>query len=324
VTRPRRVLRAVAILACLPYLALKSAWVLGSDIGIPAGSSLLEGGAALRIANTVGVVMDAGVVVLALLLTRPWGLRVPTWLIILPMWVATGLLTPIILAFPAQTVMRMASGPPADSVTVAAEPFLAEWVFGVVYTGFILQGLTLGALFVMYARARWGHVWAGRLGHLPGVRLSEAVVGTGAAGLALLPLALHLVWATGGTAGLTAARAAERTRDFYAVEGAFVVLSAGAVVGLLAWLLRRGARLPIWLPVGLTLTASAGLAGWGGWLLTVALVNQGATGETTAPMTLTHLSQLAVGVAVLWLAARAAAHRTAEPGGFNGVAQAGG
>ena len=37
-TRARRVLRAVAVLACLPYLSLKTAWVLGSHAGIPAGS----------------------------------------------------------------------------------------------------------------------------------------------------------------------------------------------------------------------------------------------------------------------------------------------
>ena len=165
-SRHEGALRAVAILACLPYLSLKTAWVLGSTAGIPAGSSLLDGGATLRIANAVGVVMDAAVIVLALLLTRPWGLRVPAWLLVGPVWLATGLRTPIMLAYPAQVVARLfGDRPPANAAS--GDPFLAEWVFGVVYTGFIVQGLALGALFVLYARQRWSHLWVGRLADLP-------------------------------------------------------------------------------------------------------------------------------------------------------------
>ncbi|MCM2422495.1 hypothetical protein [Streptomyces sp. RKAG293] len=56
----RRALRAVAIAACLPYLALKVTWLSGSTVGIPAGSSLrgsLED-SALYAVNVLTVAMD--------------------------------------------------------------------------------------------------------------------------------------------------------------------------------------------------------------------------------------------------------------------------
>lgn len=39
-------------------------------------------------------------------------------------------------------------------------------MFTVVYSGFIVQALALSALFVLYARARWGHLWRGRASEL--------------------------------------------------------------------------------------------------------------------------------------------------------------
>ncbi|NEE28586.1 hypothetical protein G3M53_24405, partial [Streptomyces sp. SID7982] len=84
---------------------------------------------------------------LALLLTRPWGLRVPAWLLVLPMWVASGLLLPIMTAFPVQLVVRLLGGGGGRPVGEgSSEPFLDPWVFGVVYGGFIVQGVALGAL----------------------------------------------------------------------------------------------------------------------------------------------------------------------------------
>ncbi|MGW5679973.1 hypothetical protein ACWEV4_33705, partial [Streptomyces sp. NPDC003860] len=99
--RASRVLRNVAIASCFPYLALKVAWIAGSPIGIPSGSSLLdEDKRALLIGvNAVTVLMDAAVIVLALVLTRTRGHRVPAPLLVFPMWVATGLLTPIMAGF---------------------------------------------------------------------------------------------------------------------------------------------------------------------------------------------------------------------------------
>ncbi|MGW0293845.1 hypothetical protein [Streptomyces tuirus] len=37
--RARRILRAVAVVSCVPYLGLKTAWIAGSHVGIPEGTS---------------------------------------------------------------------------------------------------------------------------------------------------------------------------------------------------------------------------------------------------------------------------------------------
>lgn len=156
----RRVLRVLAIVACLPYIALKIVWVAGGELGIPAGSVLLEHRTMLAVANSISVLADAAVIVLALLLTQAWGLRVRAWLLAFPMWAATGLLAPIMAGYPAQLAIALLTGD--ERAAAPKEPFLDGWVFAVVYGGFILQGLALGTLFVLYARDRWGHVWRGR------------------------------------------------------------------------------------------------------------------------------------------------------------------
>ena len=163
-----RLLRAVAITACVPYLALKIAWASGSRVGIPDGSSLLEDRTAMIVGNVESALLDSMVVVLVLLLTQQWGRRVPVWLLILPVWAATGLLSPIMVGYPLQLGARLLGGTAAPSGGPAARPFLHEWVFTVVYSGFIVQALALGALFVLYARARWGHLWRGRISGLAG------------------------------------------------------------------------------------------------------------------------------------------------------------
>ncbi|EPH39364.1 putative (2E,6E)-farnesyl diphosphate synthase [Streptomyces aurantiacus JA 4570] len=116
----RRLLRAAAVASCVPYLSLKVAWIAGSHVGIPEGSSLLEHRGLMAAANSLTVLMDGAVIVLALLLTRPWGRRVPAWLLGLPMWAATGLLLPIMAGFPAQLAVRALGGDPLSAVRAAA------------------------------------------------------------------------------------------------------------------------------------------------------------------------------------------------------------
>jgi hypothetical protein len=67
-----RVLRALAVTACVPYLALKIAWASGSRVG----STLLEHHATMVVGCIESALLDSMVVVLALLLTQPWGRRV--------------------------------------------------------------------------------------------------------------------------------------------------------------------------------------------------------------------------------------------------------
>ncbi|MER7948529.1 hypothetical protein ABTY59_14185 [Streptomyces sp. NPDC096079] len=268
----RRALRALAILACLPYISLKIAWVAGGRLGIPAGSVLLERPQLMAIVNAISVVADALVVVLALLLTQAWGRRFPAWLLALPMWGATGLLTPIMTGYPTQLAVALVTGD--EKATAPAEPFLDDWVFAVVYGGFILQGLALGTLFALYARDRWGHLWRGRLGELPAHASGSGAKALAAAGavVALVPAALHLLWATGSTTGLSARRIAERDSDFRVLEAQWVAFLVAAVVLVLFLVLRRPARLRVRTTLALTWTASGAVGCWGAYLSLVALM----------------------------------------------------
>ncbi|MFJ5830494.1 hypothetical protein [Streptomyces sp. NPDC093089] len=268
----RRVLRVLAILACLPYISLKVVWVAGGEIGIPAGSVLLEHRQMMLIANAVSVVADVLVVVLALLLTQDWGRRFPAWLLALPMWAATGLLTPIMTGYPAQLAVALVTGD--EEAATPSEPFLDDWVFAVVYGGFILQGLSLGALFALYARDRWGHIWRGRLGELPARTSGPGARALALAGavVALLPASLHLLWVTGSTTGLSARRIAERDSDFYVLEAERLAFLLVAVAFTLFLVLRRPARLRMRTTLALAWTASAAVGCWGAYLSLVALL----------------------------------------------------
>ncbi|MFD7335950.1 hypothetical protein ACFV98_08085 [Streptomyces violascens] len=319
-TRPalRPALRAVAIAACLPYLALKIAWVAGSHLGIPDHSVLLAHRAAMAAGNSASVLMDSCVVVLALLLTRPWGLRVKAWLLVLPMWLATGLLAPVMTGYPLQLLVRALSGTAVGrSSAPASTPYLHEWVFGVVYTGFIVQGLALGSLFALYARDRWGHLWRGRLGDLPDgtVRPALRAAAVTVAVLSLLPAGMHLLWATGSAAGLSRSWAEERTSDQYVVEAVFAAFAVLGAAGVLMVALGLGRSLPLRVPLALAWLGSGATACWGGWLWLSALVVTDSTADgPTAMMDLTYAVQMIVGMLVVTLGVRFFAERPRHPG----------
>lgn len=105
--------------------------------------------------------------------------------------------------------------------------------FGVVNSGFIVQGLALGALFALYAGDRWGHLWRGALRHLPYSPTAPAlrVAAVAASLTALVPGTPHLLRATGSASGLNTTRIAERTGDFYALEAVYRLFVAVAVAG---------------------------------------------------------------------------------------------
>ncbi|WP_316762130.1 hypothetical protein [Streptomyces herbicida] len=298
----RRLLRLVAIVACLPYLCLKLAWIAGSHLGIPDGSPLLKHRVTMVVANGLTVLMDATVIVLALLLTRPWGRRVPSWLLAVPMWVATGLLAPIMVGFPLQMVVH------GGSDSGDGRPFLDGWVFGVVYGGFIVQGLALGALFVGYARERWGHLWQGRVWDLPAqsAPAAQRTTAVTAAVLALVPGTLRLLWACGVTTG-------RDTSSSRPMEVVYVGFLAAAVVGAWQLAFRRGRPLPVGVPLALGWTGSGAVACWGAWqaLAPLAGVNDIAHGPTQL-LDLTYAGQVITGVLVAVLGARFLAERSAR------------
>ncbi|EST22345.1 hypothetical protein [Streptomyces roseochromogenus] len=308
VSARRRLLRLVAVAACLPYLSLKVAWIAGSHAGIPDGSPLLAHRVTMIVANGLTVLMDAAVVVLALLLTRPWGRRVPAWLLAVPMWIATGLLAPIMAGFPVQLVLHAVHGDGGDGG--GDKPFLAGWVFDVVYGGFIVQGLALGALFAAYARDRWGHLWRGRVREM--ARSGTSAGGWGPAvtvtALALFPAGTRLLWACGGTAGLSPGHPGGRLMDTL-----MAVSLAAAVLGVWQLALPRAGALPVAVPLALALTGSGAAACWGAWMALGALVTAPDAADRPTPvLTLTYAGQVITGLLVAALATRFFADRSVK------------
>lgn len=310
--RLRKWLGAIVIAACVPYLSLKIAWAFGSRIGIPEGSELRDAGTTMVVAGALAVLMAGAVIVLALLLTRPWGRRAPAWLLLLPLWTATGLLALIVIGFPLQLVVG-ALGGSAGTESAGQEPFLDAWVFSIVYGGFIVQGLALGTLFALYARDRWGHLWRGRLRDLPAgaARPAQRMAAITAVLFALLPLAMHLLWAGGSTAGLSEGRAEDDAGSFAVVEAVYVLLVLAAIAGTLMIVYRIGRGVPVRVPLGLAWVGSGALACWGGWLLLSALVSQDAAKRLTFVMSLTYAVHVIVGVLILAIGAAFFAERSA-------------
>ncbi|MFJ6795946.1 hypothetical protein [Streptomyces sp. NPDC091268] len=270
----------MALAATVPYLLLKTAWLSGSRIGIPEGSALREVGPFLTAANAVTLAMDASVILLVLVVTRPWGRRVPSMLLTVPAFVATGLLSPILIGFPGQLLIRALGFGAGGSAGVERAAFLEPWVFTVVYTGFTLQGLALAALFVPYVRERWGQRW--RDAARERLPLPTGVVAGAAVAVGLAVGATYLYWAFGGSTGMAAERAAASSAEtglISAVHGA-CALAAGAGALLQA----RGGR-GRW-PLALGWTGSAAALCWGLFALITALGPQLDGGEAPPPAAL--------------------------------------
>ncbi|MFJ6051743.1 hypothetical protein [Streptomyces sp. NPDC092307] len=271
----RRVLRVVALASTVPYLGLKTLWLCGSHLGIPEGSVLREPGPFFMAANSVTLAMDACVILLVFVLTRPWGVRVPGPLLTVPVFVATGLLTPILLGFPGQLLVRALGFGTDPTGQAAREPFLDPWVFHVVYTGFSIQGLALAALFVPYARERWGRVWRGVTGERLPSSTGVVAAAAAAAGLAVAGVSLH--WAFGGAAGLGAERAAAYCADTAVVSAVHAACAVAAGAGAL--LLARGGTLRAVWALGLAWVGGAATLSWGAWMTIAALGPQLDAGE---------------------------------------------
>jgi hypothetical protein len=143
-----RVVGYATVAAMLPYLAIKTAWILGSEIGVA------EPGLMRTTPFVVGNLLTAGMELagagLALALVHRWGQRTPTWLLLFPMGVASGLLAPVMLAAPLGFLAESLTGMGATGGLDAGDgpaSGLQGWVYAVVYTGFTLQGAGLAVAF---------------------------------------------------------------------------------------------------------------------------------------------------------------------------------
>jgi hypothetical protein len=174
--------------------------------------------------------MDLAAVVVALAFTYRWGERLPAWLVLPPIWVATGLLAPITLGVPlGSLVQALAGGSP-----VTPDNGLRGWVYAVVYGGFIVQAIMLLATFGFYARSRWAEVFRLRVMDLPAVSAWQLRIADVAAVVAIGYGVLHVVWALsgGGFGGDPASVQTALQKTFWAVQGPLSMVGAAGVLTL--------------------------------------------------------------------------------------------
>ncbi|EPH40756.1 hypothetical protein STRAU_6182 [Streptomyces aurantiacus JA 4570] len=198
--------------------------------------------------------------------------------------------------------MRALGGSVNNSADTGGEPFLDEWVFGVVYGGFIVQGLSLGLLFVLYARDRWGHLWRGRVWDLPRVPAggrAVRVAAVAAAVLALFPAGLRLLWAAGSTVGLNETRVTEHTSDFSVLSVLELGYLAAAVTGALVLAFRRPPALPVKAALALAWAGSGAVGCWGAWLFMASFAGSADVAERpTTVMLLAYAVQMIIAALV--------------------------
>ncbi|WP_410821897.1 hypothetical protein [Micromonospora sp. 050-3] len=279
------------VVAVLPYLLLKVLWIGGVMVGVPEGSPAR--GADFVGPNVVTATMDVVAILVALAFTHRWGMRLPVWLVLAPVWVGTGLLMP--------AVIEVVNGALAGAITGGREVSLAgglvaPWVYVVVYTSFALQGLLLGAAFVAYARTRWSYIFdrppAAGTGATRGLQVVLAWAGGTAAGAVAVA---HLVMAFSAEGAFTGAyqEGWEYTaRSGEVVNGVMAVSAAAGVLLMLRWP-ASGSRTR----VGLVLTWIGTGAMFGYAMLTLLAVVLGApeSDNVTALNGLTQLGALLAG-----------------------------
>jgi hypothetical protein len=237
----------LVVLAVVPYVVLKLAWLNGSGVGVVDGTALDElHSTRMVVGNNVTIVLEVAAVGLALALASAWGRRVPAWIVLGPGAGATGLLAPILLGLPIGSVAQLAL---EGDVRTGGMDHLSPWVFATVYGGFGLMAIGIAVLAVRYATARWSAV----LDRPPDRPPAGAVV---AGGLGLVPFgAATLWWAVSGPgAGGPRAMDAVVQRTSLAVTG---LLALGAFLApLLRGFSGRRPRLT-WLVVWLGCTTAA-------------------------------------------------------------------
>jgi hypothetical protein len=201
-TLMRRIGGYGAALAVTPYLLIKVAWTFG--IFLPNEGMGNPGWRAIN--ATTALVALVGIL-LAMAFVRPWGERLPAWLVVPPVWVGTGLLVPMVLLAPVLGPAAVAR----DAASGSAGVWAYEQVF--VIASLVGVGLGLPVALAGYAKARWPEALGGPIysGEGPGHtrRLQAPLAGAVAVGCVLLGLT-KAYWALGGTVGIDPARLGDR------------------------------------------------------------------------------------------------------------------
>ncbi|PGU01302.1 hypothetical protein [Bacillus cereus] len=228
--RLRRICGYSAAIAVTPYLLIKIVWTFGFFL-----PTEQMGDANWRIINAVTAVLAAIGILLAMAFCRPWGERLPAWLVALPIWVGTGLLVPILLIAPVLGPAAMIR----DQEAGAADFWVYEQIF--VMISLFGIGIFLPLALAGYAMALWPEALSGTTDYkeLPGntLQLQIILARIVAAGCILLGV-IKVFWAVGGSFGIDPATMGGR----YLLSLNTGVWSFAGAWGILVISSRRGSR----------------------------------------------------------------------------------
>ncbi|WP_433326785.1 hypothetical protein [Spirillospora sp. CA-294931] len=249
------------VVACLPYLVLKVIWIGGGNLGVGAEGQDEMHSDKYVVANVVTAGMELVAVLVAMAFTYEWGRRIPAWIVLVPVWVGTGLLAPFVVGLPSGLLVQAVVG---GSAVPDNDGAMGTWVFAVIYGGFIIQGVTLLAAFVLYARVRWAPLFETRTYELPSgtTREVQVLLARGAAVGAVLYAVLRVGWALRSGEFETAAQ-----KTFVVVGAPLALLGAAATLALVE---RRGngSLLPVlgcaWIGAGSLFACGFTGMGYGG------------------------------------------------------------
>lgn len=251
-----------AIASALPYLALKVVWLSGGTLGVADQRMMADASMVALNALTAG--MDLAGVGLALAFTHRWGMRLPAWLLLPPLWVATGLLATFVVLVPVAAILAAVA---SDTLPRVAGGPVEGWVYVLVHVEFAGMGIGLTVAFVLYARARWPEAFEPAKQTVPPGGAHDVQVWlTNAAGLAAIALGtLYLAWALGAAIGLPAHALAQRTVIGAVFNGTAAVLMFAAAAGTVTLVRRWGGKVPAWVPPALAWIGTGSMFGWGLW-----------------------------------------------------------
>ncbi|WP_147260755.1 hypothetical protein [Pseudonocardia hierapolitana] len=250
-----RALGWLAAAGTVPYLTLKLLWLSGSTAGVTEPGFLAD--PTVVVANAVTFGMDLVVIGLALALTHEWGDRLPAWLLLLPAWVGTGFLVPMVVAVMPATALQYATDAPDAT-------WFEPWLQPLVYGGFAWQGVFLVAAFVAHAVRRWSDTVTTVAPPSPALVPLLRVIVAGGCVMAAASAGLHLL------VGLTAGSAL--TLGVQAADAALAVAGAAGVVALV-----RGRPQSRWAVVAAAWTGSAAMFSWGLYTVVVRMAGGGFT-----------------------------------------------
>ncbi|MGD3110911.1 hypothetical protein [Streptomyces sp. YGL11-2] len=283
-----------AALALSPYLLIKVSWVVGSLLGLaPIGNGFNLAGWVLL--NTVTIGMAVIGIILALALVRPWGMRIPGWLVTFCAWTGSGFLVSILPYAVLTTVLDAARGGAANSR--GDDSAMPGWEGALIQFSFIGMGLGLALALPAYLRRRWPEAFTARVGDA-----TRATVPWPAGIAAVVGLA-WLYWAVGGTLGV--AHPAERDTKGYLLTGVGALWALAGAAALWTLARQRRSRVPHHLLQALGWLGSGSLFAWSSWKLPLTLfVALARPTDVTLPENLAvaavlHLAAIAAGLGML-------------------------